>query len=415
MAGCYEEIAPYRVKQGRFESGERFARVVDAAGVVAFDPSVYAVHVLRAREVAANTSEAHLRAIVLAMNWAAARRIDLRARLESVDLLSAEEILDLRDALRRRARTLAPTDMKSSSRRREGKSEIVASATFYNRCHFVAEYLTWQGERSLARMRTSDPRLPVATRRLERFRTLMLENLPKRRPPQKEGADEAAQATFLEVIRPGSPRNPFQKQHQSRNYALLLLYYETGMRRSEALKLKGEHLIGFGGGEPMVRVIRSPDDKDDPRPSEPSVKTLGRDLPISRELAEALLEWMKIRRDPSRYGHARKTGFIFVARDGTPMATRTVNEMFELLRKCIGELPASLTPHALRHTANDRFSAAADEEGLNEAEEKQARNYAMGWVKESNQGDNYTARHTRRKAQSIALRMQEKSHKGRNR
>jgi hypothetical protein len=43
----YKHVVPYRIMRSRFASGERVPRIVDGAGVVAFDPTIDAVHVLR--------------------------------------------------------------------------------------------------------------------------------------------------------------------------------------------------------------------------------------------------------------------------------------------------------------------------------------------------------------------------------
>lgn len=402
------ETPLFRLKQGRFASGERFPRVIDRSGAIAFAPTEYSVHVLRSRELANSTVEAHLRAIIQALTWAEARKIDLQARFESLDLLSLEEVLDLRDFLRRRVRN-------NTAARNAEITTNVGSTTYCNRCLFVSEYLCWNGTKYLTRLPAKDAKLPDASRRLRQLRSMMLANLPKRRSLDREGIGEEEQVFFLNAIKPGNQANPFQTRHQERNYALLRLYYETGMRRAEALKLKGEHLIGLGGNHPLVRVMRAPDDKTDPRSNEPCVKTLGRDVPVSVELAAALLRWMEIRRDPTRYSNTKKTGFVFVARTGRPLSLRTVGDMFELLRARVRTLPSDLSAHLLRHTANDRFSAAVDREQLTEAQEKQARNYLMGWAKTSDQGSKYTVRHTRQRAQAIALKMQEKSEKGTNR
>jgi site-specific recombinase XerD len=411
----YAEIAPFRVKTVCFASGERFPAIVDANGILAYAPTLYGSMALRSREGSSGTMEAHLRAIMIALNWAAGRKIDLQARIESVDLLTTFEIESLRTALRinYRKEVAAP---KQKALGKQHKSRSVNSSTYYNRCHMVRDYLAWHARNAIQRIKTSDPKLPEARYRLESFERLMAENLSKPKPKEREGIDERTQELFLEAIKPGSPLNPFQTKHQHRNHALLLVYYETSIRRAEGLKLKGEHLIGLGGSSPTIRIIRDPDDPDDPRGAEPRVKTYPRDIPVSLGLAKALQEWVvEHRTDAARYPGAKRTPYVFVSRTGKPLGLRTVNDMFDLLRHRVPELPRDLTTHVLRHTGNDRLSAAADAEGLNEAEEKKARNYVMGWSKTSAQGDRYTKRHTRRRAEALMTRMQQNSVKGKNR
>lgn len=59
----YKHVVPYRVMQSRLPSGERVPRIVDGAGIVAFDPTIDAVHVLRVLGGFAGTMEAHFRTI----------------------------------------------------------------------------------------------------------------------------------------------------------------------------------------------------------------------------------------------------------------------------------------------------------------------------------------------------------------
>ncbi|MBD3847760.1 hypothetical protein IED13_18825 [Bosea sp. SSUT16] len=49
--------------RSRLPSGERVPRIVDGAGIVAFDPTIDAVHVLRVLRGSAGTMEAHFRTI----------------------------------------------------------------------------------------------------------------------------------------------------------------------------------------------------------------------------------------------------------------------------------------------------------------------------------------------------------------
>ncbi|WP_162003365.1 tyrosine-type recombinase/integrase [Microvirga tunisiensis] len=352
---------------------------------------------------------------MIALNWAAARGIDLWAKIASVDLLTTFEIENLRTALRVNYQKEVSAKTQKSPRKRR-KPTTVGHSTYYNRCHMVRDFLAWHVRNVVQRIKTSDPKLPEARHRLDMFERQMVENLAKPHPREREGIDEPTQELFLEAIRPGSPLNPFQKKHQPRNYALLLLYYVTSIRRAEGMKIKGEHLIGLGSDKPSLVIVRDPDDPADPRGVEPRIKTLPREVPLSRELATALLEWVvRHRTDPNRYPGAKRTPYVFVSRTGKPIGARTINDMFELLRKRVPGLPDDFTTHLLRHTGNDRFSAAADAQGLKEAEEKQARNYIMGWTKNSNQGDRYTRRHTRRRAQALMTRMQQKSTEGHNR
>ncbi|MGX9982571.1 site-specific integrase [Methylobacterium fujisawaense] len=394
-----EEIAPYRVKLLRLQSGERFPAIVDARGLLATQPNIYAMCSLRGRERAAGTGEKRLRAIALALNWASLRNIDLQARTESFELLSPAEIEDLRDALRVNLR--AGKGQKAR--------DVVRSGHYVDRCHAVRDYIVWHAEAALQRIRVGDMRLKEARLALDRFVKTMDEGLPSGRPGERDPVGEETLQRMLEVIVPGNPDNPFQPQHQHRNYALLLLYYETGMRRAEALILKGEDLV-LHGEQPSVTVVRRPDDPDDTRGAEPRVKTLGRPLPITKHLAQALDFWIKQHRtDLKRYPGAKRVPYVFVSRTGKPLGLRTVNDMYDLLRARVEGLPASLTAHAKRHTANVRFSKESRKLGWTDGETELARNNHFGWVKGSKQGAHYNREHAREMSAQLVESIQRRS------
>lgn len=391
----YDERPPYRVGQMRLGNGERLPAVYDAAGILARHPNMYGVTVLRQKEGSASTIEAHLRAIAIAHNWASIRGIDVEQRTSSLSLLNTLEIEDLRDSLRRNLRKNGESDQNALS-------NTVKAEFFVRRCRMVTSFMVWRGQLAIQRIDVADPKLPEARHRLEAFETAMLSHLPSVKGGDgREGIDEDAQNLFLDAIRPGHPLNPFQRGHQHRNHALLLFYYETSARRGEGLKLLGEDLM-LEGAEPSVWIVRRPDDPADPRSIEPRVKTQSRIVPISAELARSLKIWVREHRnDPLRYPEAKRHGYVFVSRNGTPLGVRTENEMFDLLRKRVVGLPQQLTTHVLRHTGNDRFSEGARKLGLSEAKEEKSRNYHMGWVKHSKQGDRYTVRDTRKTAAEV--------------
>lgn len=394
-----DEIAPYSVKLLRFRSGERFPSVVDGRGLLATQPNIYALTSLRNRENAAGTGEKRLRAITVALNWAALRGIDLQARTESFEFLSPFEVEDLRDALRTNLR---------AAKGQKGEA-TVRSDHYVNRSNAVRDYLVWHAETALQRVRVGDARLEEARLALDRFVKVMDADLPSGKSVDKDPVPPDAFTRMLAAAAPGSSDNPFQPQHRHRNYALLLLYYETGMRRGEALLLKGEDLA-LHGTQPSVTVVRRPDDEDDPRGAEPRVKTLGRPIPITSHLAQALDTWiMQHRNDAARYPGAKRVPYVFVSRTGKPLSLRSVNDMYDLLREKVEGLPAGLTAHANRHDANTRFSKGGKALGWTDAEIALARNNHFGWVKGSEQGVHYNKQHAREMSEAYVNALQRKS------
>jgi len=391
----------YRVKSTTFpSSGERFVLIEGPpSGITLEAPALYAVMSLRERGCSPNTMYLAMQAVAIMLEWAASRSpaIDIDERLGTGMIFSREEIHALRRELRR--------DLGASADRNGGR--VVSTAHYYNRCHAVRNYVVWHAENIMRRIPVRETlRVQEHRIRLEDFSTMMVSDLPSPRAGSREGVDENVEKAFLEAIRPGSATNPFQKQHQSRNHALLLLYHIHGLRRAEALKIKGEDLF-LTGPQPMVRILVRVDEPSDPRRIEPRAKTEGRDVPLGAGLVEALKDWVLVHR--SSYPGAKKTPYIFVARDGAPLSLNAVNDMFRLLRSRVPGISADFTTHHLRHTANDRLTDVAEELGWDEAEEKRNRNYQFGWAKNSDQGEKYRTRSTRRRAAEASLRLQEKS------
>ncbi|MGD7494976.1 hypothetical protein ACQCP4_06100, partial [Ralstonia pseudosolanacearum] len=105
----------------------------------------------------------------------------------------------------------------------------------------------------------------------------------------------------------------------------------------------------------------------------------------------------------------RRHGFLWTTSNGVPLALSTVNDIFRRLRKKVPGLPSDLTPHALRHDWNERFSEKIDslpaERKPGDAKEAQVRSHMMGWESNSNMAARYTKRFIQKKAAEIAEEM----------
>ncbi len=407
----------YRVSTLVTSSGERFPLLKNLRTGLP-DPWVtrYSAVDRRAKRNAANTIKKVSHDVGLALEWAEAREIGLDARLESVELFTHEEMVDLVKWLR----IGRATDKVRCDR------EVVSPGTHYERVRHVCGYFGWRAEIAILRISIASGQYQVASKKLEDWRR-MTDKLA--RPgsgtgKEKRGLTPELRVKFLDVISPGFPGNPFDPRHRDRNYALLLMYYELGLRRAEALVVKGSDLF-LAGSKPRLTVHGRPDDPEDPRPDQPSVKTADRELPLGPKVLSSLDVWLQTRNDARRYPGAKKTGFVFVAENGKPMANRTVYDLFVRIRDAFSEFPADFSPHTLRHDWNDRFSELCDEERaaepphdpdddtrLTDAREMKLRNYLMGWKKNSQRAATYTVRSTERQAQELSLRLQGRSISG---
>jgi integrase len=88
---------------------------------------------------------------------------------------------------------------------------------------------------------------------------------------------EAEVIRLRAVVEPDHPENPFEPKVRFRNYLIIRLLLDLGIRRGELLGIRVEDCrLGSNG---TVTVHRRPDDPDDPRKVQPSSKTEARLLP----------------------------------------------------------------------------------------------------------------------------------------
>ena len=129
----------------------------------------------------------------------------------------------------------------------------------------------------------------------------------------------------------------------ARDVAVLTLLWGCGLRISEALSLKGAdapladtlRIVGKGGKERLVPV-----------------------LPVAREAVQTYLRACPHRVEPEAP--------LFRAIRGGPLVPRTIQSVMQTVRLQLG-LPASATPHAMRHSfATHLLSAGGDLRAIQE-------------------------------------------------
>ncbi|MDF5479368.1 site-specific integrase, partial [Vibrio parahaemolyticus] len=184
----------------------------------------------------------------------------------------------------------------------------------------------------------------------------------------KSGIPDDVFEDFVAVAKPNSEHNPFSNSViRFRNYLIVQILYETGFRRSELAALRiGD--IGTDSDNPTLSVVRRHNSKEDPRLDEPTAKTLGRAVPISKELRDLLNTYVRKHRFQTKA--AKKHPFIFVSHkaksgsyeSGQPLVKQTINDIFNRIRKVNFERFWGITPHSFRHYFNHQLSKCIDQE-----------------------------------------------------
>jgi integrase/recombinase XerC len=143
--------------------------------------------------------------------------------------------------------------------------------------------------------------------------------------PKPLAVDSAKQMSDAD-LRAGEEREPWVL---ARDAAVLTLLYGSGLRISEALSLKRKDIPAPGAGD--VLVVKGKGGKE-------------RMVPVLPQVLKLIADYGRLcPYDPGRDGP------MFIGARGGPLSPRIVQLAMARLRGALG-LPATATPHALRHS-----------------------------------------------------------------
>lgn len=326
-----------------------------------------------------NTIEGKVRSVGFLYQWAASYEsaIDLETRLRSTQPLSRAEVTSFCRFLRAcRVHDVIPFEWKSV--RPAEQIGVLGNNTFNSYLANVREFVVWAAETQ------SSPTLAqVEIRRLERL--FDSEKLTATPPRRLYGLDARQQVELLRIVEPQGKDNPFNGPVRQRNYVIVRLLLDTGIRRGELCKLRVEDVQTKGDAGAYIEVVRRPDDKWDPRRNEPAVKTRGRRVPISGELKSLILDYLQ--RGRGRVKHP----YLFTdPATGTPIGSQVENKiMAQICKRCPGMKEARLTPHTLRRTFNGNIWERSKSLDWDDEKTKRITNYLNGWKETSQQSAIY--------------------------
>jgi len=391
--------ASFNIRVARLSTGERYPLVVDSHGLPVPLANQWMLFIRRPM-VQANSLIEEGRTVAHVCDWAMRRNIPLEERLTSGNGLTPSELQSLYQNLRYGRAYGRITAAKGLAD--VNNMKVVSAKVHGARVGIAREFLIWGMETALYRLNVADPRVPEIRERCERIRRQAIEFQRKasNSRAKRVGLDSQQRARLLEIINPEYAGNPFSRNVKFRNWVLILLLLTFGFRRGESLKL----LVGdvnVKGRKPSLTVVRRPGDLADHRGVEPAVKTLGRMIYLSPDMA-ALLD-VFIQHHRPQFPDADLSPFLFFSQRGKPLSLRSVNAILEQIVNCYPELQGFLTPHVLRYTYNDMLVESARESGLSGESLKAAQNYLNGWSLTSEQGSLYSRRAIEDQAREISI------------
>ncbi|PSJ59875.1 hypothetical protein C7I85_16200 [Mesorhizobium soli] len=387
-----------------------------AIGVPLEPPTFWILATRRAFGLQPNTLANELRALSHLFLWGDARGVDVVERIREGIFFSLSETLDIVNFCSRRvAEAIAEIHERLSNvvklqTRRKRKVQVVGFEEKRNRLAAIRSFIAFTS----ADILSSLARWPQRHQQYGAVRNQFLELIDghiaglaktgRHDLDLPEGLAAAAVKRLREVIEPDHPENPFHPSVRFRNYLIVRLLLDLGIRRGELLGIKvADCELGSRG---QITIHRRPDDPEDPRPEKPATKTKARDLALSPRLAEILHEYIVHHR--ARIPNARRHPFLIVSTDsGKPMSLSNVNKIMEALRDRVPDMPEELGPHRLRHTWNEAFSDDMDAKKVSAEDEVKWRTRLQGWRSEMS-AQAYLRRTVRRRSNAALREMQEK-------
>lgn len=372
---------------------------------------------------------AALSAVRSLMKWSQRNEVDLEARFKNRQFLNDQEIESIKSFAQQKYSVKNVDDkptgtvVRFSKRRMESAraglrraKDNVMSTTQYIRMTYMANYLEWFASRVILN------EAKVVDTESNKSIYQMVNKLCKLRPAKsktsrinaRKGLSEEQRECLLALIKPDSVNNPFTSDLQQRNYVIVLLLYYLGLREGELLALQ---VSDFDFQRNEVIVARRHDNPDDPRRNQPVAKTLDRRLPLSPENIRAVRDY--VLGDRSKTPNTKRHKYLFVTHKkgpylGQPLSIKGLVKVFSGIRDAAPDMLSLLTPHILRHTANDLYSELMDEKEVLPPEEEKTRSYKMGWREGSGTAETYTRRHIEVKAKEASLALQAKFNKDEN-
>lgn len=213
--------------------------------------------------------------------------------------------------------------------------------------------------------------------------------------------------SLQEMILPESKNNPF-KSSKVRNYLIVSLLEQTGIRRGALAKIKISD-CRFHGSYDRIFIYRARGaDLTDPRLEKPNQKTRSHEAVVDRSLMEKIKIYIDCIRP--QFDQSKTHDFIFVSEknsrgtSGQPLSLKTINNIFNKLSNA---LDFKVYPHMLRHKWNEKFSLAGQEQKIDGRLLEDMRRKAMGWSPRSTMGQVYNDKVLQRHTDEMMKRHQE--------
>lgn len=409
-----------RLKQYQFNS-LTFVSIVDDADCPV-DPYVSCYLNGPLSSKSANTTLRYANELLFILRYFSARGVDLTARVAAGEFISQREYMQFYDECCFQKSSLKECsvikflnvsdkhlrNVMVSNQRGMAK---VASETLQGRIRRLRQYMDWLFEQFHEVQNVDE----ITYKKFIKLRSkieLDEEGLGKNRSrsvsdPEESVIPDAIFVKLLEMILPSSPNNPF-KSSKIRNYLIISLLVQSGIRRGALAKLKISD-FHFHGTYDQISIYRSGNDPTDCRAQKPNQKTKAHLATVD----PVLMKQTKLYIDNIRvtFPLAQFHDFLLVSENdskgtmGKPLSLKSINNIFQKLSLALG---FNLYPHLLRHKWNETFDEQGARKGVDSVLLEDIRKYAMGWSQNTSMTQVYNDKRLAMKAREISRSHQQR-------
>ena len=210
--------------------------------------------------------------------------------------------------------------------------------------------------------------------------------------------DDYSLQLIRDAILPTSGKNPFKTKNRLRNWLMIELLLQTGIRAGELLNLRAPNIYKDGDNY-YLKVVQSSehDINTDSRWNKPSIKNAYsiRTVAIPKLLFIGFEKYLASgrKKKSSRIKH----GYIFTSERGSPLAQNSLSSTLRKVQHLLSVESNSfimLSPHVLRHTFSERMlQFLLEVKGLDMERAKDELRNICGWSINSPMPNHYARKY----------------------
>lgn len=384
----------YSIRVFTESSGYQSTILVDESSFPVYWPTLYTSSVLRSKQLQWETIKKHLEAIRILLMWADLKKNDLELTVRSGEKFTNSELDQITTLCQKKLNDSSiestsnkVVNLKSHRRNLErdlwqqidSQPNQVSSKTFNNRLRYISEYIEWMGYIFSDHPLNNATKSDITSNTSDAAKLLLMRKVtePNRRFEDVKSLSTSEIKSVLEIINPTNPLNPFENiATKIRNYAIIAIMIETGIRSGELLTITMNNVIRSSKGSNGLKIRRMQGVKKDSRTKKRGTKGRERDVPISKATAELLDLYVEKYR--GTVDSKIDLNWLFLSHSNQNMG-KPLSRLDGITSKIETATGIKITPHKLRHTAAWQFCLRYKKANKEWKEVETKLVYQFGW------------------------------------